>query len=418
MLEKSLGLMFFLKNPKNYEKGDKYIYLRITVDGVSKELSTKRDWDPARWHVRSGRALGTKEDAKTLNLMLDTIALKAQDARRILIAENKEITAQAIKNYLMGIDDRKTILNVFNEHNVQVNSLVGKEYAWGTYDLFNRTFKHTQAFIKWKYGADDLDIKKLDYEFISQYSYYLKSVKDCQHNTTMKYLTYFKKIVLLCVKYGWLDRDPFTAFKMNRKEVEKPFLTERELDTIAGKRFSSERLTNVRDLFLFSCYTGLAYADVKKLRKDEIVIGVDGEHWIMTHRQKTDTASRIPLLSQSLQILNKYQDHPQTAVTGNLFPILTNQKMNAYLKEIADVCGISKNLTFHTARHTFATTVTLSNGVPIETVAKMLGHKNLRQTQHYAKVLDLKVGNDMQMLREVLKRRVKNNAYPDKWQQD
>ena len=194
---------------------------------------------------------------------------------------------------------------------------------------------------------------------------------------------------------------------MNRKEVEKPFLTERELDVIADKRFPSERLTNVRDLFLFSCYTGLAYADVKKLRKDEIVIGVDGEHWIMTHRQKTDTASRIPLLSQSLQILNKYRDHAQTAITGNLFPILTNQKMNAYLKEIADVCGISKNLTFHTARHTFATTVTLSNGVPIETVAKMLGHKNLRQTQHYAKVLDMKVGNDMQLLREVLRKRSK-----------
>ena len=213
MLEKSLGLMFFLKHPKNYEKGDKYVYLRITVDGVSKELSTKREWDPVRWHVRSGRAIGTKEDAKTLNVMLDTIALKAQDARRILIGENKEITAQAIKNYLIGIDDSKTILKVFKEHNIQVNVLVGKEYAWGTYDLFNRTFTHTEAFIKWKYGTEDLDIKKLDYEFISQYSYYLKSVKDCQHNTTMKYLTYFKKIVLLCVKSGWLVRDPSQPLK-------------------------------------------------------------------------------------------------------------------------------------------------------------------------------------------------------------
>jgi integrase len=410
MLEKSLGLMFFLKHPKNYEKGHKYIYLRITVDGTSKELSTKREWDPARWHVRSGRAIGTKEDARALNVMLDTIALKAQEARKVLMEDDKEISAQAIKTYLMGIDDRKTILNIFTEHNLQVKALIGKEYAWGTYDLLNRTYTHTHAFIKWKYRTDDLDIKKLDYEFISQYSYYLKSIKDCQHNTTMKYLTYFKKIVLLCVKYGWLDRDPFTAFKMNRKEVEKPFLTEHELEAIAAKKFPSERLTNVRDLFLFSCYTGLAYADVKKLRNDEIVIGVDGEQWIMTHRQKTDTASRVPLLPQSLQLLDKYRDHTQTAVTGNIFPILTNQKMNAYLKEIADVCGINKILTFHTARHTFATTVTLSNGVPIETVAKMLGHKNLRQTQHYAKVLDMKVGNDMQVLREVLKSRAQREA--------
>jgi site-specific recombinase XerD len=410
MLEKSLGLMFFLKHPKNYEKGDKYIYLRITVDGISKELSTKREWDPARWHVRSGRAIGTKEDARALNVMLDTIAMKAQEARKILIEDDKEISAQAIKNYLMGIDERKTILNVFTEHNLQVKALIGKEYAWGTYDLFNRTYTHTHAFIKWKYRTDDLDIKKLDYEFISQYSYYLKSVKDCQHNTTMKYLTYFKKIVLLCVKYGWLERDPFTAFKMNRKEVEKPFLTEQELEVIAAKNFPSGRLTNVRDLFLFSCYTGLAYADVKKLRNDEIVTGVDGEEWIMTHRQKTDTASRVPLLPQSLHLLDKYRAHTRTGITENIFPILTNQKMNAYLKEIADVCGINKNLTFHTARHTFATTVTLSNGVPIETVAKMLGHKNLRQTQHYAKVLDMKVGNDMQLLREVLKSRSQRKA--------
>jgi site-specific recombinase XerD len=410
MLEKSLGLMFFLKHPKNYEKGDKYIYLRITVDGISKELSTKREWDPTRWHVRSGRAQGTKEDAKALNVMLDTIAMKAQEARKVLIDNGEEISAQAIKDYLTGVDDRRTILTVFADHNSQIEALIGNEYAWGTYDLFNRTFRHTQAFIKWKYGSDDLDIKKLDYEFISQYSYYLKIERKCQHNTSVKYLTYFKKIVLLCVKYGWLKNDPFVAFKMNRKEVEKPYLTEHELEVITSKNFPSERLRNVRDLFLFSCYTGLAYADVKKLRKDEVTTGLDGEQWIMTHRQKTDTASRVPLLPESLRIIEKYRRNSQNIGSETIFPILTNQKMNAYLKEIADVCGILKNMTFHTARHTFATTVTLSNGVPMETVAKMLGHKNLRQTQHYAKVLDMKIGNDMQILREVLKRRSQRKA--------
>ncbi|TFF35501.1 site-specific integrase [Mucilaginibacter psychrotolerans] len=407
MLEKSLGLMFFLKHPKNYEQGDKYIYLRITVDGVSKELSTKRVWDPARWHVKSGRAQGTKEDAKALNVMLDTITLKAQEARRQLIEENRDISSQAIKDFLTGIDNRKMILNVFADHNKQIEALIGKEYAWGTFDLFNRTYDHTKAFIKWKYGVEDLEIKKLDYEFISQYSFWLKTVRNCQHNTSVKYLTYFKKIVLLCVKHDWLQKDPFHAFKMTKKEVEKPFLTDQELEVISKKKFPSVRLSNVRDLFLFSCYTGLAYADLKKLRPDEIGVGVDGEMWIMTHRQKTDTASRIPLLEESVKILEKYQGHACSVVTGTVFPILTNQKMNAYLKEIADVCGIIKNLTFHTARHTFATTVTLSNGVPIETVAKMLGHKNLRQTQHYAKVLDMKVGNDMQLLREILRKRSK-----------
>ncbi len=175
------------------------------------------------------------------------------------------------------------------------------------------------------------------------------------------------------------------------------------MQEIASKEFKAERLTLVRDTFLFSCHTGLAYADVKKLKRNEIAVGVDGEQWIFTNRQKTDTSSRIPLLPTSLELLNKYKSHPQ-CVNDKLLPVLSNQKMNAYLKEIADVCGIDKNLTFHIARHTFATTVTLSNGVPIETVSKMLGHTNLRTTQHYAKILDIKVSEDMKALRDRLKK--------------
>lgn len=174
-----------------------------------------------------------------------------------------------------------------------------------------------------------------------------------------------------------------------------------ELQEIGAKVFPTDRLTLVRNIFLFSCFTGLAYSTIKKLKRNEIAAGVDGEQWIFTKRQKTDTSSRIPLLPTSEKLLNKYKDHPY-CVKGNVLPILSNQKMNAYLKEIADVCGINKILTFHIARHTFATTDTLSNGVPIETVSKMLGHTNLRTTQHYAKILDIKVSEDMKALRERL----------------
>jgi integrase len=219
----------------------------------------------------------------------------------------------------------------------------------------------------------------------------------------MKYLANFKKVVLLCIKNGWLERDPFAGFKFTKKEVERPYLTAVELQEMASKEFKAERLTLVRDIFLFCCYTGLAYVDVKKLKRTEIGVGVDGERWIFTKRQKTDTASRIPLLPTSLRLLEKYKHHPQCE-NGRLLPVLSNQKMNAYLKEIADACGIDKTLTFHVARHTFATTVTLSNGVPIETVSKMLGHTNIRTTQHYAKVLDIKVSEDMKALREKLKK--------------
>lgn len=258
---------------------------------------------------------------------------------------------------------------------------------------------HTQRFIQWKYGADDINITKLDYEFIERFAFWFKTVRKCQHNSTIKYLTYFKKIVLLCVKRKWLNHDPFAEFSLARRENIRPYLTETEIATIAKKAFPTDRLRVVRDIFLFSCYTGLAYADVQKLKRSEIIIGIDKQQWIDTTRQKTESATRIPLLPFPLSIIKKYETHPACQAKGTVLPILSNQKMNAYLKEIADTCGINKTLTFHIARHTFATTVTLSNGVPIESVAKMLGHKNLKQTQHYAKVLDFKVGNDMQVLK-------------------
>ncbi len=402
MLEKSFGLLFYLKQTPSYKDDQMYIYLRITVDGTSKELSTKRLWFVSKWNVRSGRADGSNEEARSVNRLLDTLQVKAYEAKRMLIDADQEVSAQAIKNLMLGIDDRKMILEVFQEHNNQIATLVPQEYSPGTLDLFKRTLNHTRSFIQWKYRMDDLDIRKLNYEFISQYAFWLKSVRKCQHNSAMKYLTYFKKIVLLCVKYGWLKSDPFAGYNLNRKEVEKPYLTEDEMERIILKDFRSTRLSNVRDIFVFCCYTGLAYIDAKQLKRSELVKGFDGEQWIIKNRQKTESASRIPLLPAALRILEKYEDDPQCQIKNVVLPVLTNQKMNEYLKEIAERCDIDKLLTFHVARHTFATTVTLSNGVPMETVSKMLGHKNLRQTQHYAKIVDAKIAYDMKLLKEKL----------------
>jgi integrase len=403
MLEKTFSLLVYLKKPKFYKEKDPYqIYLRITVDGVPVELSAKRTWDPSRWNHRSGTANGSKEDAKSLNTFLYLLSAKVHEARRELIDENKEVTALAIKNLLLGIDDRKYILKEFEAHNEQIKALIPAEYSEGTLDLFERTLLHTQRFIKWKYNSDDLDIRKLDFDFISQFSFWLKTERNCQHNTTIKYLTYFKKIVLLCVKRHWLKRDPFSEFSLTKRQIDRPFLTEKELLTISSKVFPTDRLSIVRDIFLFSCFTGLAYADVQKLKRSEIVIGFDGEEWIDTTRKKTDSASKVPLLPIPLSIIKKYEDHQVCKVKGTVLPILSNQKMNSYLKEIADTCGIDKVLTFHIARHTFATTVTLAQGVPIESVSKMLGHKSLKQTQHYAKILDSKVSEDMLKLKNRL----------------
>jgi len=190
---------------------------------------------------------------------------------------------------------------------------------------------------------------------------------------------------------------------MTKREVERVALTETELQAILDKKFRTERLEQVRDIFVFCCFTGLAYADIQKLKRSEIGIGIDGEQWIFTSRQKTETVSHIPLLPTAQLLIEKYKDHPACEQLGKLLPVLSNQKMNTYLKEMADVCGINKNISFHLARHTFATTVTLSNGVPIETVSKMLGHRNLKTTQLYAKILDRKVSDDMKTLREKFK---------------
>jgi site-specific recombinase XerD len=407
MIGQSFGLLFYLKKPKGFTTGEVPIYLRITVDGVASELSTKRKCDPLRWNQHAERATGSKDSIKHLNAYLETLQEKVYEIKRRLIDQNKNITAESIRNILSGREDvqdrHRMLMEIFQHHNDQVAALVGKEYAPGTLQRYITSLKHTRSFLEWKYKVSDIDIRKLDYEFITEYEFWLKSVRKCDHNTTMKYLANFRKIVKRCLQNGWLSRDPFLGFSLAKKEVERHALSSEELQALREREFSIDRLKLVRDIFLFSCYTGLAYADVQKLKRSEITIGVDGGKWIFANRQKTKTLSRIPILPKALEILGRYADHPQCLLTDRVLPVLSNQKMNAYLKEIGDLCGIRKNLTYHIARHTFATTITLSNGVPIETVSKMLGHKNLRTTQHYAKILDHKISTDMKGLMEKFK---------------
>jgi site-specific recombinase XerD len=292
------------------------------------------------------------------------------------------------------------LIPIFKEHNRKIKELLGIEYAPGTLERYETSLKHTSNFLLWKYNITDINIDKIDHAFITDYEFYLRTVRKCANNTAVKYIKNFNKIIKICLANDWLDKNPFANYKSKVKEVERVYLSEGEIQNIINKDFKNERLSLVRDIFLFSCFTGLAYIDVKNLTKSHISIGIDGDKWIFTHRQKTESASKIPILSVTQMIIDKYENHPQSVYEEKLLPILSNQKMNAYLKEIAAVCEIEKELTFHIARHTFATTVTLTNGVPIESVSKMLGHKNLRTTQHYAKVLDKKVSEDMKILRD------------------
>ncbi|MEP6466623.1 MAG: site-specific integrase [Parafilimonas sp.] len=402
-MNKSFGCLFHLKRKGNYENNEIDIYLKITVDSAYVELSTKRKCFRANWNVKAGRVEGKNDYAKSINSYLDTIQQKVFEAKRRLIELDVDITPLAIKDIMLGKNiskEKNMLIELFKHQNEQIKALVGKDYAQGTYQIFNRTLNHTIDFLNYYLKVSDIDILKLDYDFISQFEFWFKSKRSCDHNTTMKYLSTFKKIITHCVKSGKLQRDPFLGFSMARREVEKQALTESQLQAIARENFGPSRLRLVRDIFLFCCFTGLAYADVQKLKRTEIVEGTSSELWIITKRQKTNVTSRIPLLPPALEIVDRYKENIECQLKGKVLPVLSNQKMNSYLKEIADKCDIHFNLTFHIARHTFATTITLSNGVPIETVAKMLGHRNLKTTQHYAKILDKKISDDMKKLKD------------------
>jgi len=397
----NFSLLFYLKQQKIYTSGPKPIYMRITVNGKRAEVSAGRDCEPSVWNSHAGRAIGTKSETRALNSYLDTLQTKVMNAHQQLIGAGESITADRLRDQFIGRAEKAYyIVELFNDHNDQVKALIGNGFEANTLKSYRSSFKHLKAFVQHQYGKTDMDIKKLNHAFIVNYEFYLKSVCKCSGVSAAKYVKHLKKIVNSCLANKWLTDNPFINYRSKAKAKEKEFLMSEELEAITTKSITIERLIQVRDIFIFCCYTGLCYADVQKLQRHQITKGVDGEQWIFTTRQKTDTSSRIPLLTIAVDIVNKYADHPQCVNKNLVLPVLSNQRMNSYLKEIADVCGITKTLTFHMARHTFATTVTLSNGVPIESVSKMLGHNSIKTTQHYAKVLDLKVSRDMAALRK------------------
>lgn len=400
-METKLSILFYSKTARTNKNGLVPIYLRVTINGARFEQSTQRYILLSKWSAEAGKAKGNSEESKTINYYLDSLKQKVYDYQSEIIREKLPFTTQTFRSKWLGVHERcHTILEVFHAHNEQLKQLIGTDCAKATYGKYRTTYDHTANFIKWKYQQNDLEVSKLNFYFLSEFEFYLKSVLKNQHNTAIKYLTNFRKIVGICIKNNWLSNDPFYGYKMSKKEVVRDFLTEDELNRLATKDFGNERLNQVRDIFIFSCFTGLAYIDAKRLKRSDISIGIDGEKWIFTRRKKTDSPTRIPLLPTVLQIMELYKEHPKCVVDGSLLPVPSNAKLNAYLKEIADICGINKTLTFHIARHTFATTITLNNGVPIETVSKMLGHKSLKITQIYAKILDRKVSDDMKTLRD------------------
>ena len=398
-----MNILFYPKKSERNDDGMVMLYARVTIKGKRSEFSLGRRIDEQRWDSRAGKLRGTSTEVSNFNRFLDNVRNRLYDIYDALLKEREDISASIIKNIYIGKEGKEyMVLEIFQEHNDKIENLLGKGFTRGTLQRYKAAYKHVSAYIQHNYHRNDIPVRRVDHKFITGLEYFLKSKRSCEHNTAIKYIINFKKIIRIAYANEWISRDPFFHWKASWKTKEKQFLTQAELDTLQNKKSFLPRLDLVRDIFVFCCYTGLAYADVKQLQQEDIIIGVDGYRWIKMARKKTKAISSIPLLPPAEAIIEKYSDHPYVLDGKGVLPVLTNQKSNAYLKEIADVCGINKNLTTHLARHTFATTVTLSKGVSISTVSKMLGHRSLKTTQIYAKVLDSKIAEEMAVLKAQL----------------
>lgn len=400
----TFSILFWITTPRfNDQKSD--LFVRITVDGKRANIGLKRKLFPDQWDSNMKKVLGNSKEARQINHLINQTQSKLYDIYQELKYKEKLVTAKLIKAKFFGEDeDSKTLQEIIEYHSKKIENTLSK----GTVRNFGVTENYINRFLNKKLKTTDVFLKQLNYKFVSDFetfllNYYPKGhPKSMSHNTVMKHIQRLRKIITLAYHIEWIDKDPFIRWKPTFERTQREFLSTNELSNLETYEFPIERLDRVRDLFVFSCYTGISYTDIVKLTLDHVMIGMDGNKWIFTKRQKTGTPVKIPLLDKANAIIEKYKENPVTVYSETLLPVLSNEKINLYLKEIADAVGIKKNLTFHMARHTFATTVTLSNGVPIETVSKLLGHTKLATTQIYARVLDRKISDDMNMLRNKL----------------
>lgn len=405
MKRDSFRVLFFLKKTKLLKNGEASVCMRITVNGTRVENNIRKSIDPALWSQAKETARGKSRRACDLNTYIEEARIKLYQIFCELEQQNRPVTAHLLQKFFFGQEkpeEVRTLLGTMQEHNDQCRALVGTDYALITVRRYESCRRYLAELIRQRYGKEDLPLAEVNGELVRAFAFYLKTEKGCQQNTVIRYMKCLKKITNLARANDWMAKDPFLGIRFHEKEVVREFLTMDELQTIYHKEVPLERLTLVRDVFIFAAFTGLAFIDVQQLAPEHIVRDNNGNLWICKPRQKTKNMCNIPLLDIPQEILRKYADHPTCRKKGVLLPVPCNQKMNSYLKEIADICMIRKNLTTHCARHSYATSVCLANGVSLENVAKMLGHSNIKMTQHYARVLDSSILRDMNQVQAAL----------------
>ncbi|HNP94345.1 MAG TPA: tyrosine-type recombinase/integrase [Cyclobacteriaceae bacterium] len=401
-LNQKFTVRFWLNKRKVNQQGLVPIWARITIDGKVAECSTTRKILPAQWDSVNNCVAAGLPDSKTINKHLVLVEAEITKHYNILCSTRELVAPDDVKNSFKGIkSEQKTLLQVFDQFlQHQCDKKEAGDIKQKRYDRFVILRNKCVSFMKTRFKKSDFVIEEAKLAFITEFQQYLRTVEKIGHNTAMKYAKDFKQVMRYAVTLEYVPSNKFADFKCTYKRTKREYLDTEELQRMYEKSMPVTRLEEVRDCYIFSCYTGYAYSDAAALGVEHLGKGIDGRQWIIRDRQKTETVENIPLLPIPLSIINKYKNHPYCKATNRLLPMNSNQRYNGYLKEVADICGIKKNLTTHTARHTFATTVLLTNDVPMETAMELLGHTDIRTTQIYGKIVQKKISKDMELLRK------------------
>ena len=413
----TFSVVCYLRKSNILKNGEVPVYMRITVNRQAVFLSMQGSVDPLLWSQAKERSRGKDKKTQDLNLYIEIVKSKLCQIYRDLELDGKRISAQIIKDIFLGKasleeeEVQKTLVEVHTEHNERCRKLVGVEYSTSTIYKFDASLKFLKLFMEKEFDRNDIPLNEINENFIRRYEAFLKTERGCNNNSSIKHLKIFKKVIRIALANDWMQKDPFASIKFHLDEVHVDFLTMEELDVLINKELHCKRLSQVRDVFIFCAFSGLAFVDVKGLRQEHIVKVTNGQMWIRKSRQKTNNMCNVPILQIPQKILEKYKDDKECRLKCQLLPVPTNQKTNAYLKEIADLCNINKRITTHCARHSFGTSVALANKVSIENVAKMLGHSSTRMTQHYARILDKSIAEDMINVDKALTKIGMNKTY-------
>ena len=400
MSRSTFRVLFYLKRNVPKKNGLVPVMCRITVNGKISQFSCKLDVEEKLWNVSLGRMSGRSVVAQEANRMLDKIRVGINKAYQEIMDRDGYVSAEKVRNAFLGMGmNHETLLAVFRQHNGDYAKQVGKIKSQRSYWKYCTVYNHLSEFIRQRYKVSDIALKELAPAFITDFELFLRTEKNHCTNTIWSYMMPFKRIIYMSINNGWLQRDPFYAYSITKEETKRGFLSKEEIKMLIEGSFKKKSYELIRDLFIFCCFTGLSWTDMANLTKENLQTSFDGHLWIKTNRQKTGTETSLRLLEVPLRIIKKYEGCSEN---GKLLPVPCYPNCKNGIKVIAKKCGIEKNVTWHMSRHSFATTVCLSNDMPIETLSKMLGHRSIRTTQIYAKITAEKVSNNMEKLSQAL----------------